>query len=625
MVGPSIGSILRKVKLPTVHTKKGPSIGPGGVIGTSPKVGGVGINTQTRKISVPGKEVNIGGVIVNRPPVSVGGNSGGIGGFLNKVKLPTAHTKFGAIGPGGFIGKFPGAAGVQTKITTSGIKAILPSRNINIGGLEFTTPGINEDISFKSIFEKDNSVFGDANPDELGLTGSNTIGKEQVTTSGGTVIKFTDEFTNNITPSQLRSENKNIGKDETKRVTTKNEPIDKDFGEADPGALGLTGATTIGQIQTTNQEPIVNNFGDADPDFLGLEGSTTRGQIGITTDEKPIVKDFGDADPEALGLEGSTTRGQIGVTTDEKPIVKDFGTVTPDDLTTTEGSLSATAKNGTVTGVRSDGSFIESQNEPENVLVNTEGLISSEDGLGNVKGVRSDGSFIVDNFGNADPDKVFAETINRGHLTADLLDKVLSEAKHRDYARPTDFEVFIKPPTGVNFSSDFISRTLSFNAETATHVSETLDTIRNSYTEQLYPASRQMGGLTINFHVGADMKELKFFRAWMEAVMGTRSHKVAYRDSITTTMEIKQLDRANRVTYIDEFQDVYPTVVTEMALDYGSTNAILKLPVTFAYRVKRLNFKVEELPVQETGGVASKNNSILKQTISDSETELGPN
>ena len=579
MAGPSIGSILRKVKLPTVHTKKGPSIGPGGVIGTSPKVGGVGINTQTRKISVPGKEVNIGGVIVNRPPVSVGGNSGGIGGFLNKVKLPTAHTKFGAIGPGGFIGKFPGAAGVQTKITTSGIKAILPSRNINIGGLEFTTPGINEDISFKSIFEKDNSVFGDANPDELGLTGSNTIGKEQVTTSGGTVIKFTDEFTNNITPSQLRSENKNIGKDETKRVTTKNEPIDKDFGEADPGALGLTGATTIGQIQTTNQEPIVNNFGDADPKFL----LDTKGTIS-STDGQQTERDgftFGDADP--------------------------------DDLITTEGSLSATAKNGTVTGVRSDGSFIESQNEPENVLVNTEGLISSEDGLGNVKGVRSDGSFIVDNFGNADPDKVFAETINRGHLTADLLDKVLSEAKHRDYARPTDFEVFIKPPTGVNFSSDFISRTLSFNAETATHVSETLDTIRNSYTEQLYPASRQMGGLTINFHVGADMKELKFFRAWMEAVMGTRSHKVAYRDSITTTMEIKQLDRANRVTYIDEFQDVYPTVVTEMALDYGSTNAILKLPVTFAYRVKRLNFKVEELPVQETGGSIQKNNSVLTQ------------
>ena len=623
MAGPSIGSILRKVKLPTVHTKKGPSIGPGGVIGTSPKVGGVGINTQTRKISVPGKEVNIGGVIVNRPPVSVGGNSGGIGGLLNKVKLPTAHTKFGAIGPGGFIGKFPGAAGVQTKITTSGIKAILPSRNINIGGLEFTTPGINEDISFKSIFEKDNSVFGDANPDELGLTGSNTIGKEQVTTSGGTVIKFTDEFTNNIKPSQLRSENKNIGKDETKRVTTKNEPIDKDFGEVDPSALSLTSATTIGQIQTTNQEPIVNNFGDADPDFLGLEGSTTRGQIGVTTDKKPIVKDFGDADPNSL----LDTKGTIKKT-DGQPTEREgftFGDVDPDDLTTTEGILSSTAKNGTLKGVRSDGSFIESQNEPENVLVNTEGLISSEDGLGNVKGVRSDGSFIVDNFGNADPDKVFAETINRGHLTADLLDKVLSEAKHRDYARPTDFEVFIQPPTGVNFSSDFISRTLSFNAETATHVSETLDTIRNSYTEQLYAASRQMGGLTINFHVGADMKELKFFRAWMEAVMGTRSHKVAYRDSITTTMTIKQLDRANRVTYIDEFQDVYPTVVTEMALDYGSTNAILKLPVTFAYRVKRLNFKVEELPVQETGGSIPKNNSVLTQTISDSETELLPN
>jgi hypothetical protein len=146
------------------------------------------------------------------------------------------------------------------------------------------------------------------------------------------------------------------------------------------------------------------------------------------------------------------------------------------------------------------------------------------------------------------------------------------------------------------------------------HISETLDTIKTNYSEQLYPSTKQLGSLMINFHVGSDMKELKFFRTWMEAIIGTRSHKVAYRDSITMgTLTINQLDRKNRVRYVDEYQDVYPTVITEMALDYGSTNAILKLPVTFAYRVKRLNVKVEELPIQETGGVAPKNSGVIAQ------------
>jgi len=174
MAGPNIGSLLKKIKIPTAHTKKGPSIGPGGVIGTLSKVGGVGINSSTPKISIPGKEVNIGGVIGNIPSTSIGSNSGGISNILRKVKLPTAHTKFGAIGPGGFIGKFPGAAGIQSKIDGNGIKAILPSRNINIGGLDFTTPGINETISFKSIFGKQN---GGANIG--GPLGNTRIGKNQ--------------------------------------------------------------------------------------------------------------------------------------------------------------------------------------------------------------------------------------------------------------------------------------------------------------------------------------------------------------------------------------------------------------------------------------------------------------
>ena len=88
--------------------------------------------------------------------------------------------------------------------------------------------------------------------------------------------------------------------------------------------------------------------------------------------------------------------------------------------------------------------------------------------------------------------------------------------------------------------------------------------------------------LVLEFTVGADMFERKFFDAWRYTIQDPETADFNYIDEYATTIEIKQMDAYNVNQYGVIFYQAWPINIGALQLGYDSFNQYHILPITFA-------------------------------------------
>jgi hypothetical protein len=120
--------------------------------------------------------------------------------------------------------------------------------------------------------------------------------------------------------------------------------------------------------------------------------------------------------------------------------------------------------------------------------------------------------------------------------------------------------------------------------------------------------------LTLEFIVGRDMAERRFFDAWRYTIQDPETGDFNYVDEYATTLDVYQLDEFDTATYGVRFFQAWPITVGAMGLCYSNFNQYHTLPVTFTYR-KWMNLQLStRTPMAiESNGSRNDFNSTIKQ------------
>lgn len=153
-------------------------------------------------------------------------------------------------------------------------------------------------------------------------------------------------------------------------------------------------------------------------------------------------------------------------------------------------------------------------------------------------------------------------------------------------AKPCRFEVSIANPVCVN--NPGWGKQVSLLCDQAMLPMTRLITSRQQIfgPPSFHPVGVDYGGdnLSMQFLVDRQMNVKNYFDSWIDGIVNRSNFTTAYQSEYLTTMEVRQLDEADNVTYAVKIWDVYPVVVNPLQLDNAQTNTVHKLNVTFNYR-----------------------------------------
>lgn len=108
--------------------------------------------------------------------------------------------------------------------------------------------------------------------------------------------------------------------------------------------------------------------------------------------------------------------------------------------------------------------------------------------------------------------------------------------------------------------------------------------IRTYGPEFKLPWIAQYQDMRMQFIVGADMKEKRFFDAWMWSIINPITNDTNYLKEYSTDIKITQQDESGYDRYQIKLVDAYPYDVSEMRLGYDDMDSYHLLPVQFVYR-----------------------------------------
>ena len=190
------------------------------------------------------------------------------------------------------------------------------------------------------------------------------------------------------------------------------------------------------------------------------------------------------------------------------------------------------------------------------------------------------------------------------------------------YAKQDRFEVIIPPPASqggqsvlgrllsgisllggrvgevagiINGLGDVIdSRQLTIRADSAELPGRSVQTLDNRYYGPVRKSGYQANYIdtTIGFLCSEDLREKLFFERWQDLIVGehrledapidSRVYNAGYYDDYVATIDIKQMNENNDVTYEMKLLEAYPILVSPLSLNWGSDD-LQRLSVTFAY------------------------------------------
>ena len=159
----------------------------------------------------------------------------------------------------------------------------------------------------------------------------------------------------------------------------------------------------------------------------------------------------------------------------------------------------------------------------------------------------------------------------------------------KELARPSKFDVNIPIPLGlVPYLGT--SRMLTMRCENAELPGRTIATTSMKIygVEEKFPYMSSYSDMSLTFIVSDDMKEKKFFDAWLNWINPNSSFNLKYKKDYSVGLRINQYDVRNEVSYSADLVDAYPIAVNGMDLNW-SADGYHKLTVTFAYTSWRDN------------------------------------
>lgn len=160
-----------------------------------------------------------------------------------------------------------------------------------------------------------------------------------------------------------------------------------------------------------------------------------------------------------------------------------------------------------------------------------------------------------------------------------------------DLARPSRFDVLIPVPIILYASPLVTSRSLLYRCETATLPGRTFETHEQKTYGPIekYPHLASYTDIDLTFLVDDDMKQKYMFDAWFDFINPYLNNNYSYKDEYATTITINQYNVANKLSYSVDLFDAFPISVNQLDLDWGNTDSVHKLSVTFAYTYWRNN------------------------------------
>ena len=159
----------------------------------------------------------------------------------------------------------------------------------------------------------------------------------------------------------------------------------------------------------------------------------------------------------------------------------------------------------------------------------------------------------------------------------------------KELARPSKFDVNSPIPLGL-IPYRGTSRMLTMRCENAELPGRTIATTSMKIygVEEKFPYMSSYNDMSLTFIVSDDMKEKKFFDAWLNWINPNTSYNVKYKKDYSVGLRINQYDVQNKVSYSVDLADAFPIAVNGMDLNW-SADGYHKLTVTFAYTSWRDN------------------------------------
>jgi len=156
-------------------------------------------------------------------------------------------------------------------------------------------------------------------------------------------------------------------------------------------------------------------------------------------------------------------------------------------------------------------------------------------------------------------------------------------------ARTNRFEIFIsKPPMALSTGRPW---NVSLYCEQASlppiNIASKSFKIFGPTYQRPFTAEYGGEGISVMFHVDRDMKVKTFFDEWMYKIVDPDTGTVGYQEDYTTSINIRQLDEQENVTYEIELTEAYPRSMNLMELNNAATNQTHRLNILFGYRYWR--------------------------------------
>lgn len=127
------------------------------------------------------------------------------------------------------------------------------------------------------------------------------------------------------------------------------------------------------------------------------------------------------------------------------------------------------------------------------------------------------------------------------------------------------------------------------------------------------PVALDYGGdnLGITFLMDNSMQVKDMFDYWIQCIVDVDNALVAYQDDYICDIYIRQLDKADRVTYECLIEGAYPYAQSSLDANAAAAGSVQRLNVGFAYR----KWRNTGLPAFGQNATQTKRDSTVKVTV----------
>ncbi len=146
------------------------------------------------------------------------------------------------------------------------------------------------------------------------------------------------------------------------------------------------------------------------------------------------------------------------------------------------------------------------------------------------------------------------------------------------------YEVLIFPPS---FFGPDATRQLAIRCESVVIPGRSLSTAQYRFygpTRNMPYESLYSGEISLTMILSANLYERRFFERWMDFIVSNENYKFKYYNEYIGSMQITAIDRTNTPIYSVQLEEVYPKMLSDIAMGYDKNDEIIKQDITLNYR-----------------------------------------